>query len=68
MPQRPYIPLGSLRRAATYPLSPADAPDGSVRELMETAGLGYLVEHLDEEAPGTALCPAGNVSVSLSCA
>ena len=51
MPQRPYIPLGSLRRAATYPLSPADAPDGSVRELMETAGLGYLVEHLDEEAP-----------------
>ena len=51
MPQRPYIPLGSLRRAATYPLSPADAPDGSVRELMEMAGLGYLVEHLDEEAP-----------------
>ena len=51
MPQRPYIPLGSLRRAATYPLSPADAPDASVRELMETAGLGYLVEHLDEEAP-----------------
>ena len=51
MPQRPYIPLGTLRRAATYPLSPADAPDGTVRELMETAGLGYLVEHLDEEAP-----------------
>jgi putative ATP-binding cassette transporter len=51
MPQRPYIPLGTLRRVATYPLSPADAPDGTVRELMETAGLGYLVEHLDEEAP-----------------
>ena len=29
MPQRPYIPLGSLRRAATYPLSPTDAPDGT---------------------------------------
>jgi putative ATP-binding cassette transporter len=51
MPQRPYIPLGSLRRAATYPLSPADAPDGTVRELIETVGLGYLVEHFDEEAP-----------------
>ncbi len=51
MPQRPYIPLGTLRRAATYPLSPTEAPDGTVRELLETAGLGYLVEHLDEEAP-----------------
>jgi vitamin B12/bleomycin/antimicrobial peptide transport system ATP-binding/permease protein len=51
MPQRPYIPLGTLRRAATYPLSPADAPDGELRELMQTAGLGYLIEHLDEEAP-----------------
>lgn len=51
MPQRPYIPLGPLRRAATYPLSPADAPDGTVRELMEQVGLGYLIEHLDEEAP-----------------
>jgi putative ATP-binding cassette transporter len=51
MPQRPYIPLGSLRRAAIYPLSPADTPDGAVRELMTTVGLGYLVEHLDEEAP-----------------
>src|SRR5665647_179239 len=51
MPQRPYIPLGTLRRAATYPLSPADTPNDTVRELMATAGLGYLVEHLDEEAP-----------------
>jgi putative ATP-binding cassette transporter len=51
MPQRPYIPLGTLRRAAAYPLSPADAPDGMTRELMEAVGLGYLVEHLDEEAP-----------------
>jgi putative ATP-binding cassette transporter len=51
MPQRPYIPLGTLRRAATYPLSPADAPDATVRALMETVGLGYLLEHLDEEAP-----------------
>jgi putative ATP-binding cassette transporter len=51
MPQRPYIPLGTLRRAAAYPLSPADAPDGMTRELMAAVGLGYLVEHLDEEAP-----------------
>lgn len=51
MPQRPYIPLGTLRRAAAYPLSPADAPDGVLRELLDAVGLGYLIEHLDEEAP-----------------
>lgn len=51
MPQRPYIPLGSLRRAATYPLAPADAPDETIRELMTAVGLPYLTAHLDEEAP-----------------
>jgi putative ATP-binding cassette transporter len=59
MPQRPYIPLGTLRRAATYPLSPANAPDGTLRELMETAGLGYLVEHLDEDAPWSRTLSGG---------
>lgn len=59
MPQRPYIPLGSLRRAATYPLSPGDTSDSVVRETMESAGLGYLVEHLDEEAPWNRTLSSG---------
>lgn len=49
LPQRPYIPLGSLRRAATYP----DAPDSrSVEEVAEAfrlVGLGNLTEKLDED-------------------
>lgn len=59
MPQRPYIPLGTLRRAATYPLSPSEAPDATVRELMETAGLGYLIDHLDENAPWSRTLSGG---------
>jgi putative ATP-binding cassette transporter len=51
LPQRPYIPIGSLRRAATYP----DAADSrSVEEVagaFERVGLGHLVERIDEEAP-----------------
>jgi len=59
MPQRPYIPLGTLRRAATYPLSPNDATDAAVRELMETVGLGYLIDHLDKEAPWSRTLSGG---------
>lgn len=51
MPQRPYIPLGSLRRAATYPLSKDEIPDADLHELMNAVGLDYLVGRLDEEAP-----------------
>jgi putative ATP-binding cassette transporter len=51
MPQRPYIPLGSLRRVATYPLPATAVPDATLRELMKLAGLDYLVERLDADAP-----------------
>jgi putative ATP-binding cassette transporter len=59
MPQRPYIPLGTLRRAATYPLAPSEAADATVRELMTTVGLGYLVDHLDEESPWNRILSGG---------
>jgi len=51
LPQRPYIPIGSLRRAATYP----DAADSRTLEDVTAAfkrvGLEHLVEKIDEEAP-----------------
>jgi len=50
MPQRPYIPLGSLRRAATYPRSPDEAPTDRLRDLMQRVGLDYLIDRLDQEA------------------
>jgi putative ATP-binding cassette transporter len=51
MPQRPYIPLGTLRRVVTYPLAANEVPDSTIRELMELVGIGYLIERLDVEAP-----------------
>lgn len=49
MPQRPYIPLGDLRRAATYPNAPECVDDTKLREAMELAGLGHLNDRLDEK-------------------
>jgi putative ATP-binding cassette transporter len=50
LPQRPYLPLGSLRGALAYP-GPADAfsPD-EIDEVLEATGLAHLREALDETA------------------
>jgi putative ATP-binding cassette transporter len=49
MPQQPYVPLGTLRRAATYPLSPQEVDDDLVRKTLEEVGLGHFIERLDED-------------------
>jgi putative ATP-binding cassette transporter len=50
MPQRPYVPLGTLRRATTYPNSPDEIDDGEVRSALEKVGLAHFVAHLDEDS------------------
>jgi putative ATP-binding cassette transporter len=50
LPQRPYIPIGTLRRAVTYPSGVDDVPAEEVAEAMEQVGLGDFIERLDEEA------------------
>ena len=51
LPQRAYVPLGSLRRATTYPLAADAVSDKDVREAIEAVGLGHFLDRLDEEAP-----------------
>ncbi len=51
LPQRPYIPSGTLRRAVAYP---RDAEDWTIEEMsaaLEKVGLGHLREKLEEDAP-----------------
>ena len=50
MPQRPYVPLGTLRRAVTYPRSPEEVDDAVVRATVEDVGLGHFLDRLDEDA------------------
>ncbi len=47
LPQRPYIPLGTLRAALAYPGAPDAYPDAEVRAAMAAVGLDHLVEMLD---------------------
>ena len=49
LPQRPYIPLGTLRGALCYPASPDRFRDGDVRAALEDVGLGRLAPVLDVE-------------------
>jgi putative ATP-binding cassette transporter len=49
MPQRPYVPLGSLRRALLYPEPDRDVPDEDVKAALARTGLGHLEARLDED-------------------
>ena len=49
MPQKPYVPLGTLRRAVAYPLSPEGTDDAMVRTAVEEVGLGHFLDRLDED-------------------
>jgi vitamin B12/bleomycin/antimicrobial peptide transport system ATP-binding/permease protein len=51
MPQRAYVPVGTLRRAATYPEPPDSKPIEEVADALKRVGLKHLVERLEEEAP-----------------
>jgi putative ATP-binding cassette transporter len=51
MPQRPYIPLGALRRAVIYPMAADEVSDEKVRQAIEEVGLGEHADRLDEEGP-----------------
>ena len=46
LPQRPYLPLGSLRRALYYPLA-ASKTEARLKAALEKVGLAALVPRLD---------------------
>jgi putative ATP-binding cassette transporter len=49
LPQRPYIPLGTLRHAVCYPAEDTAFPDEAVRAALADAGLETLIPRLDVE-------------------
>ena len=51
LPQRPYIPIGTLRRAAVYPDAPESREIEEVADALKRVGLEHLVDRIDEEAP-----------------
>jgi vitamin B12/bleomycin/antimicrobial peptide transport system ATP-binding/permease protein len=51
LPQRPYIPIGTLRRAATYPDAADSKSVEDVADAFKRVGLEHLVDKLDEDSP-----------------
>lgn len=48
LPQRPYLPVGTLRQALTYPRAELPVSDDDMAAAMRRCGLDYLVKRLDE--------------------
>ena len=49
LPQKPYLPLGSLKHAAAYPEDAAKFSDEEVREAIKVAGLEALSDDLQRQ-------------------
>jgi putative ATP-binding cassette transporter len=51
LPQKPYIPSGTLRRAIAYPGAAEDWTVGQMGEALHKVGLDHLKEKIEEDAP-----------------
>ena len=49
LPQRPYLPLGTLGDALVYPRAATELPRQSLAEALRAVGLPQLIDRLDEE-------------------
>ena len=60
LPQKPYLPLGTLRRALIYPLAEKDAPpDSKLIETLKIVDLPNLVDKLDVADDWTRILSGG---------
>lgn len=54
LPQQPYLPLGELAAAATYPRDPAELPRPALDRLLQQVGLGHRAA-AGEDAAGLSV-------------
>ena len=51
LPQKPYVPSGTLRRAVAYPGAAEDWTAEQMGKALHKVGLDHLKEKIEEEAP-----------------
>jgi putative ATP-binding cassette transporter len=51
LPQRPYVPSGTLRRATAYPGAAEDWTAEEIQDVLNKVGLGHLKDKVEEDAP-----------------
>jgi putative ATP-binding cassette transporter len=48
LPQKPYLPIGTLREVVSYPMPKGGVDDATLREVLEAVGLPERAGRLDE--------------------
>jgi putative ATP-binding cassette transporter len=61
LPQRPYMPIGTLREALWFPEPPDPAQDDEARAALDTVELPGLAERLDEYAHWSQVLSPGEL-------
>ena len=59
LPQKPYLPIGTLREVLSYPETPEHYGDEACREVLEACTLGHLVPRLDESTNWSLVLSGG---------
>jgi putative ATP-binding cassette transporter len=59
LPQQPYVPLGTLRRAVNYPDLPSSRSEEEIAKALKTVGLSHLAERIDEDGPWDQVLSGG---------
>ena len=59
LPQRPYVPTGTLRRAVTYPEAALSRSEIDVARVLDKVGLSHLGARLDQDVPWDQILSGG---------
>lgn len=59
LPQRPYLPIGTLRSAVSYPDMKGTYSDSNIIAALDAVSLGHLKNRLDDEAHWTSVLSGG---------
>ena len=51
LPQRPYVPTGTLRRAVAYPGAAEDWDIDTIGKVLDRVGLGHLTGRIEDDEP-----------------
>jgi putative ATP-binding cassette transporter len=59
VPQKPYLPVGTLRATLTYPKSELEFSDHEIKEVLALCSLSHLEHRLDESANWALMLSGG---------
>lgn len=59
LPQKPYVPTGTLLRAAAYPAASETFAEADVAAALEAVGLGHVAARVAEDAPWDSTLSGG---------